>query len=72
VPAHAGNQIVIQRSAENGWRTLAAVRLDARSKFVYHWTPPRAHVPYQVRLFFHDPHPYHADRESAILTVASG
>jgi hypothetical protein len=72
LPAHAGNQIVIQRSAANGWRTLATLRLDARSKFVYHWTPPRARVQYQVRLFFHDPHPYHADRESAILTVASG
>ena len=26
---------------------------------------------YRVRAFFHDPHPYHADRESAILAVSS-
>ena len=70
-PAHAQNQITIQRAAENGWRNLATLRLDAHSKFVYHWTPPRARVPYRVRLVFHDPHPYHADRESAILVVAS-
>lgn len=72
VPAHPKNQIVIQRSEADGWHTLKALRLDSRSKFVYHWTPPRAKVQYQVRLVFHDPHPYHADRESAILTVASG
>ncbi|MDX6486754.1 MAG: hypothetical protein QOF43_1907, partial [Gaiellaceae bacterium] len=71
-PAHAHDQIVIQRSSGTGWRTLATVRLDSKSRFVYHWTPPRAKVQYPVRLFFHDPHSYHADRESAILTVASG
>lgn len=71
LPAHPNSQIVIQRAEANGWNTLAQVRLDGRSKFVYHWTPPRARVPYRVRLFFHDPHPYHADRESAILVVAS-
>lgn len=71
VPAHAHDAIVIQRAEENGWHALATVRLDRQSKFVYHWKPPRANVPYRVRLAFHDPHPYHADRESAILTVAS-
>ena len=72
VPAHARDKIVIQRGAADGWHTLANLRLDAHSKFVYHWTPPRVRVHYQVRLLFHDPHPYHADRDSAILTVASG
>jgi len=54
-----------------GWHARATVPLDRQSKFVYHWKPPRANVPYRVRLAFHDPHPYHADRESAILTVTS-
>jgi hypothetical protein len=71
IPSHAHNAIVIQRAQQNGWHVLATVRLDAHSKFVYHWKPPRAAVPYRVRLVFHDPHPYHADRESPILTVAS-
>ena len=69
VPAHARNPVVIQRAEGDGWHTLATVRLDAHSKFVYHWKPPRASVPYRVRLFFHDPHPYHADRASAVLAV---
>jgi len=72
VPAHPGAKIVIQRSEGNGWHVLTSPKLDRHSKFVYHWKPPRARVQYQVRLFFHDPHTYHADRESAILTVASG
>jgi hypothetical protein len=71
VPAHAHDAVVIQRAEENGWHAVTTVRLDAHSRFVYHWKPPRARVPYRVRLFFHDPHRYHADRESAILTVAS-
>jgi hypothetical protein len=70
-PAHAGDAIVLQRAEGNGWHILKTVKLDASSHFVYHWTPPRALVQYRVRAFFHDPHPYHADRESAILTVAS-
>jgi hypothetical protein len=70
-PAHAGDAIVLQRAEGNGWHTLKTVKLDASSHFVYHWTPPRALFQYRVRAFFHDPHPYHADRESAILTVAS-
>jgi len=70
-PAHAGDAIVLQRAQGNGWHTLTTLKLDASSRFVYHWTPPRALVQYRVRAFFHDPHPYHADRESVILSVAS-
>jgi hypothetical protein len=70
-PASARDKVVIQRSEGNGWHALATVRLDAHLKFVYHWTPPQAKVPYQVRLFFHDTHPYYADRTSAVLSVAS-
>jgi hypothetical protein len=70
-PAHAGDAIVLQRAQGNGWHTLTTLKLDASSRFVYHWTPPRALVQYRVRAFFHDPHPYHADRESAILAVSS-
>jgi hypothetical protein len=70
-PARAGDAIVLQRAQGNGWHTLTTLKLDARSHFLYHWTPPRTLVQYRVRAFFHDPHPYYADRESAILTVAS-
>jgi hypothetical protein len=71
VPGSPHSPIVIQRAEGNGWHKLATVRLDRRSVFKYHWTPPRRLVQYRVRLLWHDQRSYYADRESAILTVAS-
>jgi hypothetical protein len=70
-PSHAHDRLVLQRSEANGWKTLATVTLDGRSRFVYRWKPPRRLVHYSVRAYFKDPHPYHSDRESQILVVST-
>jgi hypothetical protein len=65
-PSHAGDRIVLQRVAGNGFRTIATVRLDRRSRFTYTWHPPAVGREYAARAFFHDPHRYHADRASRL------
>ena len=65
-PSHAGNPIVLQRVAANGFRTIATVKLDRSSRFNYIWHPPAAGRDYAARAFFHDPHRYHADRASRL------
>jgi hypothetical protein len=70
-PSRAHDRIILQRLEANGWHTLVTLRLDGRSRFVYHWRPPRRLVHYRVRAFFPDPHPYYSDRESQILVVST-
>jgi hypothetical protein len=70
-PGHPGDQILLERIAGNGWRKIAKLRLDQHSSVRYHWNPPRRNHHYEVRASFKDPHPYHADRASAIIDVAS-
>ena len=70
-PSHKHDRIVLQRAEGDGWHTFARLRLDARSRFLYSWHPPRRLVHYRVRAFFKDPHRYHSDRASQILTVST-
>src|SRR3954452_7699933 len=70
-PGIAHAPVVIQRAEGNGWHKVATLHLGRKSRFAYHWTPPRRLVSYRLRAFWHDSRPYYADRESAILTVAS-
>ena len=70
-PSHAHDRIVLQRAEGNGWHTFAKLKLSSRSRFLYHWHPPRRLVHYSVRAFFKDPHRYHSDRESQILVVST-
>ena len=71
VPGLPHSKIVLQRAEGNGWHRLATVPLNRRSAFSYSWKPPRRFVSYRVRAFWKDRRPYYADRDSAILTVAS-
>jgi hypothetical protein len=66
LPPHPGDRVTLQRVAANGLRTIATPILDARSRYSYTWHPPAAGRDYAGRAFFHDPHPYHADRATRL------
>jgi hypothetical protein len=49
-----------------GFRRLARVRMNARSRFRYVWRAPRVRD-YIFRAIFRDPHDFHADRASQVV-----
>jgi DNA-binding beta-propeller fold protein YncE len=68
-PPRPHDAIEIQEISK-GFKTIATGTLDSNSAFRIVWDAPQSERTYAFRAFFYDPHPYYANRASAIEQIA--
>ena len=67
-PLHAGKRLLVQTSTASGWRTVAAGRLDGRSRYSVRWLLPYRTATYRVRTVIRA-HGDHAEGVSPTATI---